>query len=75
MNISFLFREFYFTSPENPMKARDNNPAVTRVIGNPFISLGTPVMAYCSLIPASKTRAKVNPTAVDDEYMRALMIL
>ncbi len=51
----------YFTIPENPIKARDNSPAVISERGNPFMPFGVSVRDNCSRIPAINISARVNP--------------
>jgi hypothetical protein len=35
-----IFHFYVFTIPANPMKANDNNPAVIKAIGAPFMASG-----------------------------------
>ena len=55
---------FFYTNPENPIKAIANIPAVTKAMGTPCIALGTLFNANCSRIPANITNANVKPIAI-----------
>jgi hypothetical protein len=48
--------------PENPRKAIAISADVTKAIGRPFMLSGMSASSSLSLIPAMRTRARVNPT-------------
>ena len=55
-----------YTTPENPINAIANRPAVIKAIGVPSIPLGIRIKLICSLKPANKTNARPNPKAVQN---------
>lgn len=52
------------STPENPMNAIANRPAVTRAIDMPRMPLGMLTSASCSRSPANIISARANPSAV-----------
>lgn len=54
-----------FTTPEKPMKAMANRPAVMRAIGVPCMPLGMLTRLICSRKPAKRVKARPKPKAVE----------
>ena len=52
------------STPEKPMNAMANKPAVTKAIAIPSIPFGMFTKLNCSRIPANNTIAKAKPIAV-----------
>lgn len=64
--IFLLFLVSTYTTPENPINAIANNPAVIKAIGVPFIPSGIFTRLICSRKPAKSTRANPKPIAVEN---------
>ena len=54
------------STPEKPMNARLNKPAVTSTMAMPRIPLGMLTRASCSRIPANTVNANAKPMAVEN---------